>query len=193
VRRRPLPHRVGTARKPDASAPPKVATTYLVANVLAHPICTKKRKQQTGEHCNLLVRHFIAADGSCLVKRTGVRVSPDPRFVAYAWTLAKASNSVLIHIHTHPFSDKYVGFSGIDDASDEETFPKLVDYLGKGPHAAIVLERNCLDARWYDPKNKTLKPVEAVKVLGERLITITPSSIHRNTTIPRECCSKRSR
>jgi molybdopterin/thiamine biosynthesis adenylyltransferase len=131
--------------------------------------------------CNLLLRHFIAADGSCLVKQSGVRVSPDQRFVTYAWTLAKASNSVLIHIHTHPFSDNYVGFSGIDDVSDTETFPKMVEFLGNGPHTAIVLGQNCLDARWYDPQSKTLKPVAAVKILGERLLTILPSSAHSNT------------
>jgi|GEM_PF-1957755 len=129
---------------------------------------------------NLLVRHFIAADSSCLVKQSGVRVSPDQRFVAYAWTLVKASNSVLIHIHTHPFSDKYVGFSGIDDTSDAETFPKLAEFLGNGPHAAIVLGQNCLDARWYDPQTKKFRTVASVRVLGERLVTITPSSAREN-------------
>ena len=146
---------------------------FAVAGVSRHP-----------NGCNLLVRHSIVADSSCLVKQSGVRVSPDLRLVAYAWTLAKASNSVLIHIHTHPFSIDYVGFSGIDDASDAETSPKLVEYLGNGPHAAIVLGQNCLDARWYDPQTKTLKPVAAVKVLGERLVTITPSSASRSIIRP---------
>lgn len=132
--------------------------------------------------CNLLLRYFIAADSSCLVKQSGVRVSPDPILVDYAWTLSKASKSAIIHVHTHPSSDKYVGFSEIDDVSDAETFPKEVEYLGPGPHAAIVLGQNCLDARWYDPQTKTLKPIAAVKVLGERLLTILPSAAHRSAT-----------
>ena len=126
--------------------------------------------------CNLLLREFIAADGSCLLDQSGASVRPDPRFIDYIWALAKKSNSSLIDFHTHPFSDTNVGFSGIDDHSEMESFPKAVEYLGDGPHASVVLGRNSLDARWYNPITNTLESVAALKILGQRLITITPTS-----------------
>lgn len=131
------------------------------------------------DSCRLLVRTFIPADKSCLTWQSGICVRPDPKFTMYVWILAKRSNSCLIDIHTHPFSDKSVSFSAIDDASDCEGFPQVTDYLGPGPHASMVLGRNSLDARWYDPAAESFEPVAEVRVIGERLVTITPTSIRK--------------
>jgi len=126
--------------------------------------------------CDLLLRKFILADNSCLSRQSGVSVRPDPKFVQYVWTIAKKSNSSLIDFHTHPFSDTNVSFSGIDDRSEYESFPKAVEYLGEGPHASVVLGRNSLAARWYNPQTNTLDPIDSVKILRNKLITITPIS-----------------
>jgi len=125
--------------------------------------------------CNILLRIFIQADKSCLEDQSGANVRPKPEFTRYVWALAKKSNSGLIDFHTHPFSDKDVRFSGIDDASEADSFPKAAKILGVGPHASIVLGRDSLDARWYDPEARQLRPVTAVKVLGDRLTTIIPT------------------
>ena len=119
--------------------------------------------------CNILLRKFIPADNSCLMKQAGAYVRPDLRFVYYVWKLAKESNSVLVDCHTHPFSGNYVGFSGIDDRSEYESFPKVVEYLGKGPHSSIVFGRNSLAARWYNPYKKRLEPITAIKIIGNTL------------------------
>ncbi len=126
--------------------------------------------------CNLLLRKFIFTDSSCLLKQSGANIRPDLRFVQYVWTIAQKSNSVLIDLHTHPFCDADVTFSCIDNASELESFPKAVEYLGEGPHASIVLGRNSLDARWYNPKTCSVEPVIMVKILGESLTTIIPTS-----------------
>ena len=125
---------------------------------------------------NLLLREFIAADNSCLLMQSGASVRPDPIFIDYIWTLAKKSKSSLIDFHTHPFSDTNVGFSGIDDRSEMESFPKAVEYLGNGPHASVVFGRNSLDGRWYNPITKTLEPIATLKILGQKLTTIIPTS-----------------
>ena len=91
--------------------------------------------------------------------------------------MAKKSNSGIIDFHTHPFSDINVSFSGIDDRSDYESFPKAMEHLGKGPHASVVLGRNSLGARWYDPTTNILKPVSEIKIIGEKLANIIPTSI----------------
>lgn len=129
--------------------------------------------------CNLLLRKFIAADSSCLIKQAGASVMPDPIFVDYVRALAKKSNSITIDVHTHPFSDKGVTFSGIDDRSEYESFPETVQLLGEGPHASVVLGRNSLDARWYDAKTGKLRPIAAVKVLGKSLKNIVPTSFQQ--------------
>ncbi|MFC1604184.1 hypothetical protein ACFL5F_04070 [Planctomycetota bacterium] len=128
------------------------------------------------EGCNILLRKFIFADFSCLEKQSGGYIRPKPGFVQYVWTLAKKSHSVLIDFHTHPFCDKGVSFSHIDDNSENKSFPKAVEYLGQGPHASIVFGRNSLDARWYNPKTKRLEPVASVKIIGNKLKIITPTS-----------------
>lgn len=127
--------------------------------------------------CQLLVRMFIPADKSCLIRQSPVSVRPDPRFTQYVWVLAKRSNSCLIDIHTHPFSDTHVTFSPVDDASDRESFFQAEAYLDHGPHASMVFGKNSLDARWYNPITGDFEPVTEVRVIGEQLVTITPTSM----------------
>ena len=126
--------------------------------------------------CNILLRKFIYADNSCLIHQSGAAVKPDPRFVKYIWRIAKLSNSSLVDFHTHPFAGRNVCFSGIDDRSERESFPKAVKYLGKGPHASVVLGKDSLDARWFNTQTATIEPIAAVKILGQTLAVVTPTS-----------------
>jgi hypothetical protein len=126
--------------------------------------------------CNLLLRAFFGADESCLIKQSGASVRPDPCFVEYIWTLAEKSRSSLIDFHTHPFCDTHVRFSPIDDRDDRDGFPKVVARLGHGPHASVVLGRESLDARWYDSSAKSLQPISRLRIIGENLHTIVPTS-----------------
>ena len=135
--------------------------------------------------CNLLLRDFIPADSSCLLVQTGASVRPKPGFIDYIWTLAKKSNSCLIDFHTHPFCDAGVSFSSIDNDSESKSFPMLVEFLGDGPHASIVLGRNSLDARWYNPETTILEPISLVKVIGEKLEFIVPTSSLRGGAVAR--------
>ena len=135
------------------------------------------------DSCNLLIREFVAADRSCLLDQSGASVRPNPSFAGYIWTVAKESNSSLINIHTHPFSDKNVTFSGIDDRSEQESSPMEVKYLGPGPHASIVLGRNSIDARWYNAKTQQVEPVTEVKILGKNATSIVPTSYQRRVPI----------
>jgi molybdopterin/thiamine biosynthesis adenylyltransferase len=122
--------------------------------------------------CNLLCRKFIYADESCLIKQTGMSVVPDPRFVQYVWGIVKECNGGLITVHTHPFSKEHVGFSGIDDRSGAESFPREVEFLGKGPHANVVFGTNSVDARWYNAKDKSVSPVKEINIIGENGIEV---------------------
>ena len=125
---------------------------------------------------SLLLRRFIVADKSCLVKQSGASVRPDPRFVEYIWTLAERSTSSLIDFHTHPFCSTQVRFSFIDDRDERQGFPKMVARLGPGPHASMVLGTESLDARWYDVQAAIIRPVAQVRILGENLRTVLPTS-----------------
>ena len=125
---------------------------------------------------NLLLRAFFRADRSCLITQSGASVRPDPRFVEYTWTLAEKSSSSLIDFHTHPFCDTHVRFSPIDDRDDRDGFPKVVARLGRGPHASIVLGRRSLDARWYDSRTGSLQPINRLRIIGENMHTIVPTS-----------------
>ena len=116
---------------------------------------------------NLLCRKFIFADKSCLIKQTPVAVAPDPRFTQYVWAIAKECNGGLITVHTHPFANSHVCFSGTDDRSEAESFPKEAAFLGNGPHANIVFGKSSLDARWYDPIKRQVWPINEFRIIGE--------------------------
>jgi molybdopterin/thiamine biosynthesis adenylyltransferase len=126
--------------------------------------------------CDILMRMFIPADRSCLINQSGSSVKPNPAFTSYIWQLARQSNSGLIDIHTHPFSDTGVAFSGIDDRSEAESFPKVIEFLGKDPHASLVFGRNSIAARWYNPKTKSTEPIKNIKILGQKVTTIIPAN-----------------
>ena len=126
--------------------------------------------------CNILLRKFIYADNSCLIQQSGAAIKPDPRFVKYIWKIAKLSISSLIDFHSHPFAGSNVCFSGIDDNSERESFPKAVKYLGEGPHASVVLGKDGLDARWFNTQTATIEPIATVKILGQMLVVLTPTS-----------------
>jgi molybdopterin/thiamine biosynthesis adenylyltransferase len=121
---------------------------------------------------NLLCRKFIFADESCLIKQTRVSVVPDPRFVQYVWSIVKECNGGLITVHTHPFSKEHVSFSGIDDRSEADSFPREAEFLGEGPHANMVLGTNSIDARWYNTKDNNVLPVKEVKIVSETGIKV---------------------
>lgn len=127
---------------------------------------------------NLLLRRLIVADKSCLVRQSPVSVRPDPRFVEYVWTLAEKSRSSVVDFHTHPFCTTDVGFSSIDDHDAASGFPKIVRRLGPGPHVNVVLGTKSLDAQWYDAQAHAVKPIAEVRILGENLRTIVPTSAH---------------
>ena len=129
--------------------------------------------------CNLLLRQFIPADKSCLIQQSGASVRPDPRYVEYVWTLAERSAGSLIDFHTHPFCDTHVAFSSIDDRDARSGFPRMVARLGDGPHASVVFGTSSLDAQWYDARTRVIRPVAEVKILGENLQTILPTSAGR--------------
>jgi hypothetical protein len=139
------------------------------------------------DQCRLLLRKFLPADSSCLVRQSGVNVRPHPIFVDYVWRLAKQTHSGLIDCHTHPFSDTHVGFSSRDDHSDLINFPELAEYLGSGPHASVVLGHRSLDARWYDAQTATIKPINLVRVLGDNMRTIVPTSANPQADLAPAC------
>lgn len=136
---------------------------------------------------NLLCRKFIHADESCLINQSGVSVVPDPRFVRFVYNSVKECDGGLITLHTHPFTNEHVSFSGIDDRSEGDSFPKEVEILGKGPHASMVFGKNSVDARWYNTKTNQIKSIDAIKIIGgSGTKTLTPTSqseIYQDETI----------
>jgi molybdopterin-synthase adenylyltransferase len=134
--------------------------------------------KHSGGH-NLLCRKFIHADASCLVNQSGVSVVPDRRLVQYVYSAVRDCKGGLITVHTHPFSDECVSFSGIDDRSEADSFPKEVKYLGNGPHASIVFGRNSVDARWFNAKTRQIQPIDAIKIIGEDGIKLLRPTSHR--------------
>lgn len=127
----------------------------------------------------LLVREFLPAGRDALAAQSGVRVRPCREFTRQAWQRCRGETSVLLDVHSHPFSDRGVTFSGIDDRADQEAFPMAVRYLGPGPHASMVFGQRSVDARWYDAKTSKVRAVSEIRVLGSHLRRLRPTAYSR--------------
>lgn len=90
-----------------------------------------------------------------------------PQFDRMLRAQCLAEGLSLVDIHSHPFSDDYVGFSGIDDADELEKFGYFRRNLPESTYASIVMGRSSQDARVYLPSSKEQRP----RVLPLRLLS----------------------
>lgn len=74
-------------------------------------------------------------------------------------------------VHTHPLSDRTVGFSGYDDANDPELMTNLFDLQPDGTFGSIVVGKRSMKARLWTPDLRALDVNEMV-VIGSRYLSI---------------------
>jgi molybdopterin/thiamine biosynthesis adenylyltransferase len=74
-------------------------------------------------------------------------------------------------VHTHPLSDRKVGFSRYDDASDPELMANLYDLEPGGTFGSVVFGKNSVKARLWNPE---LRPqdMDEMLVIGSRYVAV---------------------
>jgi molybdopterin/thiamine biosynthesis adenylyltransferase len=73
--------------------------------------------------------------------------------------------------HTHPLSDRTVGFSWYDDANDPELMANLFDLQPGGTFGSIVLGKRSMKARLWTPDLRSLD-MDEMTIIGSRYLSI---------------------
>jgi len=130
----------------------------------------------------LLVREVVLAGREELEYQHGTGVCPKKGFQVEVYERCYREGLDLIDVHSHPFAGEEVRFSPLDDASElgtsgrEGTFQYLARKLPGVHLGSMVFGRKGLDARMYDPGRRRALPVDGVKVMGERMEIVLPTS-----------------
>ena len=132
-----------------------------------------------------LVREAVIPDKKDLAYQHSGGVCPKKDFQIQVYQRCYNEGFGLIDVHSHPFSSEKVIFSPIDDVSEfgttrkEGTFPYLARKINGIYLASIVFGKTSIDARLYVPEHKKAFPIDRIKILGNTVEDITPTSSHR--------------
>ncbi len=74
-------------------------------------------------------------------------------------------------VHTHPLSDRTVGFSGYDNANDPELMANLFDLQHDGTFGSMVVGKRSMKARLWTPDLRALDMGEMIAI-GSRYLSI---------------------
>lgn len=101
---------------------------------------------------SLLVADVLAAGEGDLADQNEGGITFTSRFLRRALLAARARGLAgLLTVHTHPFAESRVCFSGYDDANDPELMGNLSDLERDGVFGSVVLGKDCACARlWRD-------------------------------------------
>lgn len=131
---------------------------------------------QTSERLNLLVREIIPVAEEGFTKKGRAHLTIAPEFMAPIIKRARLDSLCVISAHSHPFSDRGSSFSFIDDYGDGLLMPKIQGRVPNRPHATMVFGRSSLDARVWEPGKMESVQVDAVRVVGEAIRDIIPTT-----------------
>jgi len=122
---------------------------------------------QTDSLFRMLVKQLLFPRDSDYYKRTPTFAGLRPEFMERCFRIAETNSMHIIDIHDHPFSDD-VSFSPADDFADgKQKGPYIVKYVPGVEMAFMVhgIDAEDLDARIWDRKSNSLKPLGLVKIL----------------------------
>lgn len=137
---------------------------------------------ETTHALRLLVREVIPVPEESFQSKSygGFRIDPD--FIMRILKRAKVQNLSVLLVHSHPFSDMAVTFSGVDDYGESLLMPKALERVRDRPHGAMVFGLSSLDARVWLRDSDHGEPVDLVKVVGNTIEEVHPTSAHAPVT-----------
>jgi len=133
---------------------------------------------ETAHALRLLVREVIPVPQKSFQSKTygGFRIDPD--FIMRILKRAKLQNLCILLVHSHPFSDEEVAFSGVDDYGESLLMPKALERIPNRPHGAMVFGLSSIDARVWLRDSDHSEPVDLVRIVGNTIEEIYPTGAH---------------
>jgi len=115
------------------------------------------------------VRRAVPVPDQALVIQSPVRVEVDPTFSAAVLQACWEGGLSLIDVHTHPFADASVGFSGHDRNNMLHTHAEFAASIPTDPPAvaaSLVLGRRSAAGTWLVPGTNRLEPLHSLHIIG---------------------------
>lgn len=110
-------------------------------------------------HLRLLARAYLKPTAKDLdyAHYTGIRTTR--QYNNAVLKRAVEDRLSLIHVHSHPFTDQNVSFSGIDDHSEREEATWLHQHFPSVMLGSIVMGQSSLEARVWNTAHDNIKPI----------------------------------
>lgn len=122
------------------------------------------------------VREVIPVANDQFQTKHGLFLEIDPVLLSWVTKRCKNENLTFIMTHSHPFSDRAVGFSGIDDAGEESLVPRLRTRIPNKPFAFLVFGQKAVAGRYWSVDADHSEPINTIRVVGEHLQMIPTSN-----------------
>lgn len=132
-----------------------------------------------------LVREIIPATSDHIVSQSGGHVEFDSDFVAMVIKRARMERLSVIEAHTHPFSNRWTGFSGVDNYWQPQLFDKIRQRVPKIDHAALVFGRRTFQGRVWSASGEIM-PIGSIRVVGQALTEYSPTERNEDRREPIE-------
>jgi len=132
---------------------------------------------EAGDQLNFLIRKVVVVPNDALLYKgpSGLGINPD--FISIGLKECRQKNLSLILAHSHPFTSRRVGFSGIDDYGETQLFPKIQQRVPNRHHGTMVFGQSSIDARiWQKNGERKTFPVDLIKIIGYTIDIVYPSS-----------------
>ncbi|WP_207386590.1 hypothetical protein [Protofrankia symbiont of Coriaria ruscifolia] len=118
---------------------------------------------------DIFVRYAIPVPDDALALQTSARVEVDRALTGAVLRECYECALSLIDIHTHPFADRSVWFSGHDEANMRITHAEFADTIPAQPPvfpASLVLGRRSVAGVWRNPSTGALETIDELRLLG---------------------------
>jgi hypothetical protein len=112
---------------------------------------------------DLLVRAAVPVPDEALTVQTAVRVEVDPAFTRAILRECYERGLSLVDVHTHPFAQSEIAFSGHDMTNMNATHTEFASVVPQEPPAvaaSIVLGHACVAGAWRDPATGRLSYID---------------------------------
>lgn len=124
---------------------------------------------------DMIVREMIEVPDIAMLEKGRSGLVIDPRLIAGVLKKARLNDLSIFLCHSHPFVQKNVRFSGVDDEGERLLFPRFQQQVPGVPHGAIVYGHRSVDARVWMPDASSAVPMDEILVFGHALAILTPA------------------
>ncbi|KLL10788.1 hypothetical protein [Protofrankia coriariae] len=124
---------------------------------------------------DIFVRYAIPVPDDALTLQTSVRVEVDHTLTRAVLRECYECALSLIDVHTHPFADRSVWFSGHDEANMRITHADFSDTIPSLPPvfpASLVLGQRSVAGMWRNPSTGVLETIDELRLLGRSETTV---------------------